>query len=160
MDCPSAGIDWGWATADTQVAFNFMAPAAGLVEVVIEAESGLAVHELDTVDEWGWSQSTTTQQNFLMMHVLHPNVTGPSFAEMSSFVWDTDKTHHEKQEKLARGQTFFASLFSDGPVARGDVVEVRAGTRNDDSCVTDDVEIHSKSQFHWALRSVRVRIAP
>jgi hypothetical protein len=152
--------DVGVGIADTQVLFDFKAPAAGLVEVVIEAQSGLAVHELRTEDEWGWSDSSTIQQNFLMTHVIHPNVTGPSFAEMSHLVWDTDESEFVHSETLARGRGFFAIFLSDGPVQKDQVVEVRAGTHGEDSSTTNDMKIHSKSAFHWFVKTVRVRIAP
>jgi hypothetical protein len=161
LDNPDAsGLDLAQGIADTQVLFDFKAPTAGLVEVVIEAQSGLATHELRTKDEWGWSSSRTGQVNFLMMHVIHPNVTGPSFAQMSSFTVVTDATTSVQREFLARGGLFFADLFSDGPVQKDQVVEVRAGTESVNGSLTDDVEIHSKSAFHWFVKSVRVRIAP
>ncbi len=161
LDNPDASdFDNGWFKADTQVLFDFKAPTTGLVEVVIEAQSGLALHELRTEDEWGWSDSSTTQLNFLMMHVIHPNVTGPSFAQMSSFNVNTDESTFVQREFLARGGIFFADLFSDGPVQKDQVVEVRAGTRSQDGSLTNDIEIHSKSAFHWFVKSVRVRIAP
>jgi hypothetical protein len=161
LDNPDASdLDNGWGIADTQVVFGFKAPTAGLVEVVIEAQSGLAAHELHTEDEWGWSDSSTTQVNFLMMHVIHPNVTGPAFAQMSSFNVKTNETTSMQREFLARGGLFFADLLTDGPVQKDQVVEVRAGTHSRDGSTTNDIEIHSKSAFHWLLRSVRVRIAP
>jgi hypothetical protein len=160
LDNPDASdFDNGWFKADTQVLFDFKAPVAGLVQVVIEAQSGLAVHELRTEDEWGWSGHSTTQQNFLMMHVIHPNVTGPAFAEMSSFNV-TDFTGFFRYEKLARGGHFFANLLSDGPVQKDQVVEVRAGTHGQDGSITNDIEIHSNSAFHWFVKTVWVRIAP
>jgi hypothetical protein len=45
-------------------------------------------------------------------------------------------------------------------VQKDQVVEVRAGTESADSSMTHNEGIHSKSAFHWLLRSVRVRIAP
>lgn len=161
LDIDSAGdVDAGCGTADTQVSFMFQAPAAGLVEVVILAQCGLGRHELRTEDEWGWSESSTTQRNFLMMHVVHPNVTGPSFAEMSHFPYKTDASRFEQRENIPRGRDVFAQLFSDGPVPAGDFVEIRAGTRSHDCAFTNDVEIHSRSSFRWFLKSVLVRIAP
>jgi hypothetical protein len=156
----ASDFDNGWGKADTQVLFDFKAPATGLVEVVIEAQSELGLHALHTEDEWGWSDSSTTQLNFLMMHVIHPNVTGPVFAQMSSFNVKTDETTSVQREIFPRGGLFFADLFSDGPVQKDQVVEVRAGTHSQDGSITNDIEIHSKSAFHWLLRSVRVRIAP
>jgi hypothetical protein len=161
LDDPDAsGLDLGCGVADTQVAFDFKAPAPGLVEVVIEAQNELGLHTLHTEDEWGWSKSNTQQVNYLMMHVIHPSVTGPSFAEMSRITVDTDETTSVQREIFPRGGLFFADLLSDGAVQKDQVVEVRAGTHSLGYSVTDDVAIHSTSAFHWLLRSVQVRIAP
>jgi hypothetical protein len=45
-------------------------------------------------------------------------------------------------------------------VQKDQVVEVRVGTHGQDGSITNDIEIHSKSAFHWFVKSVRVRIAP
>jgi hypothetical protein len=95
-----------------------------------------------------------------MMHVLHPNVTAPSLALMSDFSVATDGSNTYDREFLTRGGAFAAQLFSDGPVAAGQWVMIRAGTRSDDWTMTNDMEIHSKSSFRWALERVRVRVAP
>jgi len=161
LDNPdSSAIDFATCIADTQVAFAFKAPATGLVEVVIEAQNELGLHTLSSEDEWGWSDSETNQRNSLMMHVIHPNVTAPSFALMSSIKVTTDDTTTVQREIFPRGGLFFADLFSDGAVQKDQVVEVRAGTNSLDSSNTLAVGIHSKSAFHWLLRSVQVRIAP
>jgi hypothetical protein len=161
LDCPDAtDFDKAWGIAHTQAVFNFRAPATGPVEVVIEAQVGLARHELRTVDEWGVSDSRTIQRNSLMMHVIHPNISGPSFALMSHFIWNTDSSGTVHRQFLNQGHTFFTRLFSDGPVQQNQVVEIRVGTSSVDEFWTNDVEIHSRSLFHWSLRSVAVRIAP
>jgi hypothetical protein len=156
----SSAIDFCSCRAHTQVSFAFKAPATGLVEVVIEAQNELGLHTLSSDDEWGWSDSHTGQFNSLMMHVIHPNVTAPSFALMSSMEVRTDDTTTVQREIFPRGGLFFADLFSDGAVQKDQVVEVRAGTESADSSMTHNEGIHSKSAFHWLLRSVRVRIAP
>ncbi len=93
-----------------------------------------------------------------MMHVLHPNVAGPSFARMSRFDWKTDVTQFVQREFLAQGGIFTARLFSDGPVPGNQFVEIRAGTRSNDGSITNDVEIHSLSVFRWFLQAVHVRV--
>lgn len=153
-------FDNGWAVVDTQIGFNFRAPATGAVEIFIEARCGRALHELRVVDEFGVSDSSTTQENFLMMHVLHPNVTAPSFALMSRFNWNTDRTGVIVREFLAQGGAFTARLFSNGPIQRGQTVHIRAGTRSSDGSITNDMEINSKSTMRWSLGTVWARIAP
>ncbi|MFI7212025.1 hypothetical protein [Micromonospora maritima] len=153
-------FDNGWAVVDTQIGFNFRAPATGAVEIFIEARCGGALHELRVVDEFGVSDSSTSQENFLMMHVLHNNVTAPSFALMSRFKWVTDRTGVIVREFLTPGGLFTARLFSNGPIQKGQTVHIRAGTRSGDGSITNDMEINSKSTMRWSLGTVWARIAP
>ncbi|GAA1868538.1 hypothetical protein GCM10009687_40240 [Asanoa iriomotensis] len=152
-------FDNGWAVADAQIGFNFRAAATGVLEIFIEARCGLGRHELRVEDEFGTSDSSTTQENFLMAHVLHPNVTAPSFALMSRFNWVTDSTAVVAREFLTQGGAFTARLFSNGPVQLGQTVHIRAGTRSSDGSVTNDMEINSKSNFRWVINAVWVRTA-
>ena len=92
--------------AFSEIAFGFEAPVAGLVEVLIDAQSTIGTHDLRTEDEWGWSNSSTVQTNFLKLDVLHPNVPEPSYAEMSSFSFKTDDDHTVHREYLVRGQHY------------------------------------------------------
>ena len=162
MDCGDAGdFDYASATAEAQIAFGFEAPTAGLVEVLIDAQSTIGTHDLRMEDEWGWSESWTNQNNYLMMNVLHPNVPEPSLSLMSNFYAEfdgDDSTQH--RENLTRGQHYFAQLFSAGPVPGGQSVVVTVGTRTFDISRANDVEVHSKSNFQWFINSVEVRIAP
>ncbi|WP_446215180.1 hypothetical protein [Micromonospora sp. IBHARD004] len=161
MDDGDAG-DFDYASGDgfSAVAFAFVPPTTGLVEVLIDAQCVQATHRLDTTDEWGWSNSSTGQRNFLMLDVLHPNVSEPSYAEMSAFNEQTDDDESFLQEKLTRGAHYFAQLFSAGPVPAGQSVIVCVGTRSFDLSGTNDVSIHSTSDFRWFISSVEVRISP
>jgi hypothetical protein len=162
MDCGDAGdFDYASATAEAQIAFGFDAPTTGLVEVLIDAQSTIGTHDLRMEDEWGWSESWTNQNNYLMMNVLHPNVPEPSLALMSNFYGEFDgDDSSEHRENLVRGQHYFAQLFSAGPVPGGQSVVVTVGTRTFDISRANDVEVHSSSHFQWFINSVEVRIAP
>ncbi len=161
MDDPDAGdFDYASVDAHSQIAFGFVPPVAGLVEVLIDAQSTIGTHDLRTGDEWGWSNSTTHQTNFLTLDVLHPNVPEPSFAEMSTFTLKTDDDETVHRENLTRGQHFFARLFSSGPVPAGQSIVVTAGTRSFDLSGSNDVSIRSRAHFEWFISSVEVRIAP
>lgn len=161
MEDDDAG-DFDYASGDafSAVAFAFIPPTTGLVEVLIDAQCVEGTHRLDTEDEWGWSNSSTGQRNFLMLDVLHPNVSEPSYAEMSAFDKETDDDESIVQEKLTRGAHYFAQLFSAGPVPAGQSVIVCAGTRSFDISGTNDVSIDSRSDFRWFISSVEVRISP
>lgn len=154
--------DFDYASGDgfSAIAFSFVPPTAGLVEVLIDAQPTLARHRLATEDEWGWSNSRTSQTNSLMLDVLHPNVAEPSYAEMSAFVKDEDDDASYVHEYLTRGAHYFAHLFSAGPVPAGEPVIVCAGTRSFDKSGTNDVSIDSESDFRWFISSVEVRISP
>jgi hypothetical protein len=162
MDCGDAGdFDYASATAEAQIAFGFEPPSTGLVEVLVDAQSTIGTHDLRMEDEWGWSESWTNQNNYLMMNVLHPNVPEPSLSLMSNFYAEfggDDSTQH--RENLTRGQHYFAHLFSSGPVPAGQSIVVTVGTRTFDISRANDVEVHSKSNFQWFINSVEVRIAP
>jgi hypothetical protein len=156
----ASDIDLAHGILDSQVECPFTAPAAGRVQVVIEAACHSSVHALKVDDEWGISDSTTDQRNFLMMHVLHPNVSGPSVAEMSHFRYETDYSTNQVHEPLTKGGDYFAAFTSDGAVAANDTMIIRAGTRTDDATMTNDMEISSTSTFEWTIKSIHVRIVP
>lgn len=161
MDDPDAGdFDAASVDAHSQIAFAFTPPTTGLVEVLIDAQNTFGTHAISARDEWGWSNSTTHQTNFLMFDVLHPNVPEPSFAQMSGVTLKTDDDETLFRENLTRGQHYFAQMFSSGPVPAGETVIITAGTRSFDLSGTNDVAIHSRAHFEWFISSVEVRIAP
>lgn len=169
LDNTDAGaFDNGWARVDTQVAFWFLPPRTGTVEAVVEARCGRGSHELRILDEWGTSDSRTSQKNYLMMHVVHGNVAGPSFGSMSRFLWTTadarsksgtDVSGSVQREFLTPGGVYTARLFSDGPVPANQWVVIRAGTRSADAAITNDIQVNSLSVFRWFIQAVHVRIA-
>jgi len=154
-------FDYASATAEAQIAFGFVPPVTGLVEVLIDAQSTIATHHIEIEDEFGFSNAWCHQNNYLMMNVLHPDVPEPSFALMSNLSQDSDGDDlNENRENLTRGQHYFAHLFSSGPVPAGQFVVVTAGTRTFDIARANDMELHSRSNFQWFINSVEVRIAP
>ena len=161
MDDGDAG-DFDYASGDgfSEIAFGFVPPVSGLVEVLIDAECVECTHRLRTTDEWGWSNSGTGQRNSLVLNVLHPDVPEPSYAEMSIFEMDTDDDTNTVRENLTRGAHYFAQLLTAEPVPAGESIVVCAGTRSFDLSGTNDVSIHSASDFRWFISSVEIRIAP
>jgi len=161
MDCGDAD-DFDYASVDVhcQLVMTFTPPVTGVVEVLIDAQSTVGTHDLRTADEFGFSDSSTGQTNFLSFTVYHPNVVQPSYAEMSHFELRTDDDTSRHQENLSTGQHYYGHLFSTGPVPAGESVTVVAGTRSFDITSANDVEVHSASNFQWFINSVEVRIAP
>ncbi len=152
--------DYASGQADTQIAFGFVPPVAGLIEVLIDAQCVECRHELRTVDRWGWSNSTTSQINYLALEVLHPNTPHISLAEMSRFVKKTADDTFTVVNNLLLGEHYFAQLRSSGPLPAGRSVVICVGTRSFDKSGANDVEIHSKSVFRWFIRSVEIRVLP
>ena len=162
MDCGDAGdFDYASVTAEAQIAFGFVPPTTGLVEVLIDAQSTIGTHRLEIEDEFGFSNAWCNQNNYLMMNVLHPNVPEPSLSLMSNLYRETDGDDlSANRENLTRGQHYFAHLFSSGPVPAGQSVVVTVGTRTFDIARANDMELHSRSNFQWFINSVEIRISP
>lgn len=162
MDLDDAG-NWNVAhvIGEAQIAFAFKPPVAGIIEVLIDAQSTIGTHSLTIEDEFGFSKAWCDQHNYLMMNVLHPNVPEPSLAEMSTMSKETGgKDLTANQSNLASGQHFFAQLLSSGPVPAGQTVIITVGTRSFDICYSNDMRLHSRTNFQWFISSVEARIAP
>jgi len=161
MEDDDAGdLDAAWANVETRIAFGFEAPTAGLVEVLIDAQSSLATYYLHVEDEWGWSDSSTRQHNYLVLRVLHPNAPESSLALMDSFSFETSGNETKYREDLIRGQHYYTQLVSSGPVPGGQSVIIEVGTRSLDYSITNDMAIDSRSHYRWFINSVEVRIVP
>lgn len=159
-DDDASNYDTAYADVETRIAFAFQAPTTGLIEVLIDAQSAVAKNDLYIEDEWGWSDSSTEQSNFLLFRVLHPNAPESSLALMDSFSLETSDTTLKHRENLTRGAHYYAHLFSSGPVPGGQSVIVEVGTRTWDYSITNDMSVEAESTYHWFINSVEVRIAP
>ncbi|HVS11629.1 MAG TPA: hypothetical protein VMS76_17295 [Planctomycetota bacterium] len=162
MDCSDAGnFDAAHIIGEAQIAFAFTPPTAGIIEVLIDAQSTFDTHNVSFKDEFGFSEAWCNQHSYLMMDVLHPNVPQPSLALMSSMAEETDGDDLvASQQNLARGQHFFAQLLSSGPVPGGQTVIITVGARTFDISRADDMELHSRSNCQWFISSVEARVAP
>jgi len=63
-------FDFAHAIVDTEVVFNYEAPASGPLEVVVDAILTLGRHKLSIENEWGWSEHWTHQRNYLSLNVF------------------------------------------------------------------------------------------
>jgi hypothetical protein len=160
LDCDDASdFDVAAITADRQVAFWYQAPVTGLIEVVIRAVCGEARHTLNVEDEWGVSSFEVDQKSFLMMHVIHPNVREPQFQLVSELSASGDTSTYRTEQHIVPGQSVESRvLVSDGPVAAGEWVVIRAGSRSSDGARTNDMEIHSRTAFSWFLTRIHVHV--
>ncbi len=141
------------------IAFGFEAPTAGLVEILVDAQCALAHHHVKMEDQWGWSESTTLQQNSISMDVLHPNTPSGTEALMSDFRADGNDGTVDR-DYLVAGEHYFAQAVSSGAIAGGTSVVVQIGTFGADDSKRNDVSVKSESHFRWFVSSVQVRIRP
>ena len=161
MDCNDAGdFDYASATVDTEVVFIYQAPASGRLEVIVDAMNAFSHNDLRIADEWGWSDHWTDQHNYLSLNVFHPNITERSLALMADFYREGSDDHTWSERPLTPGNHYYGHMLSNGTVQAGDTFFVGVGTRTFDISRANDVEVHSKSNFQWWIRSAEVRIVP
>jgi hypothetical protein len=162
MDCADAGsFDVASVTSESQVAFGFVPPVAGVLEVLVDAQSTIDRHSVAMEDEFGFSNAWCGQSTFLMMNVLHPNVPESSRAQLAGLFEETDGDDlSASREFLTRGAHYYARLLSAGPVPAGRSVVVTVGAQTFDIARANDMTLHSRSDCQWFINSVEVRIAP
>lgn len=162
MDAVDTGsFDAASGTAEAQIAFGFVPPVEGRIQVLIDATNIWCTHDLRIKDEFGFSNAWAYQHNYLMMNVLHPNVPEHSLALMSEYGGTTDGDDLTQQvENLTSGQHYYALMTSSGSVPAGETVVITAGTHTFDIARANDMNLHSKSWFIWIINSVEVRMVP
>ena len=150
-------FDFAFSRVDAQIGFWFRADRPGIVEAWIEGQSIRGNHSLSLSDEWGWSDHETNQRNFLMMHVIHPNVERVSLSLMSWYD-NTRLSGVYANSYLVPGGTYWGHVFSDGALPANTWVWVRAGTRSGNHSFSNDVSVwRSRVDFEWFIRSVQIR---
>ncbi len=161
MNNPSAGdSDFGNNRQDAQLVVLHKAKGTGPLDIRIYGEVNDAFLEFFTIDEFGWSESASGFGHSLMAHVIHPNVSGPSFAGLGNTRWDSDETERKTYETLPKFATISVVLTSNGSVAKGETVAVRFGCRSQMGVHTNDVEIHHRSNHAWRFNRVDIRTKP
>jgi hypothetical protein len=160
MDDRAAGeSDYGFMYYSSTIAFWFRAPATGLVAVIIEAQCGEARHELQVRDRFGFSSSSTTQRNLLLMKVIHVNVREPVYNLASEFHYSGGGDVSLNEQYVLPGQTVQSdTLISDGPIPAGATVLIAAGCQSEDDSNANDKDVYSRSAFSWFIKRVQVRI--
>ena len=162
LDDEDAGdFDSGSVSKDSQVAVWFQAPVTGFVEVLLDVQCSRARHELRAQDEWGFSDSATSQRILFMMEALHDNVPEPTFILVSEISHSgADGAFFDVQNVAPGANLRTQSLISLGAIPKGQMVLVTAGVKSEDSSFSNDVTIHSKSTSAWIIKRMHVRIAP
>ena len=158
-DSDASDNDYGHIKYSTTVSFWYQMPAAGLVEVWIEAVARSAHHHLSLINEFGWSDSSVNQHNYLTLNASLGGST--SELQMSEMSWFTESGYVEgywDNHYLTNGGTYWANLKSDPRVIfpAGSWLLVEVGTLNFHSCFVNDVEVYSNMDFSWVIKHVSV----
>jgi hypothetical protein len=159
QDTDASDNDYGYIQYTSALYFWYQMPTPGLLEVWIEAAPRGSYHRVDLWDEWGWSDSSVNQHNYL---TLNGSVGGSSserqLAETSWFTQQGETEGHWANSYFTDGVTFWAHLTSDPrtiyPVGSWVLVEV--ATMNFNSAFSNDVTMYSTLDAGWFIRHVHV----
>lgn len=150
--------DAAWVDYRTSVGFWYQMPAAGLLDVWIEGQPAKDRHSIFLSDEWGWSDSSVAQRNYLTLKGTAGNTSsGVSLAEMSWLTPNGYTDGHWDNEYLTIGASYWAHLYSDISFAAGQWVYVEIGNRNWNYAYANDVSTYSFTDFRWYLKSVWIK---
>ncbi|MCU1260906.1 MAG: hypothetical protein JWO80_3791 [Bryobacterales bacterium] len=158
-DSDAGDADYGYMEYATNLYFWFQMPTAGLIEVWIEAVSRGSHHRVSLFDEWGWSDSSVNQHNYL---TLNASVGGSSSElQRSETSWWTESgatEGHWDNSYIAYGDTVWGHLTSDPRTIfpAGSWVLVEVGTLNFNSALANDVSTYSDLDFAWLINHVSV----
>lgn len=155
----ASDIDIGIYDITTSVGFWYKTPAVGLIEVWIKAQCANARHWCWLDDEWGVSDSTVRQKNYLTLRVWDDSAAtwgGFSRVLMSHFFEEGQTDGTWNIQWLTNGGTYWGHLFSDLSYPKNKWVWISAGTRNWNYVYTNDVEVESSFDTRWFIAQVLV----
>lgn len=151
-------FDGAQLRCDSTIAFWYKVPVTGLLEVWIEGQVGENTNSLRHSDEFGWSECSTEQEDFLVMKIVGGGGKTPGKVR-ESLVCFSNKNALDGywfNHFLPSGNIYWAQLFSDIPYKAGEWVLVQAGTRTNNFNKSNDVEIDSSLLYKWFIKSVWV----
>jgi hypothetical protein len=158
-DGDASDNDYAHMKYATAVNFWYQMPAAGLIEVWIEGQSVASHHHLSLWDEWGWSDSSVNQHDYLTLRAsVGGSASALQLAEMSWFSTSGYTEGYWDNHYLTDGATYWANLRSDPGVIipAGAWVLVEVGMLNFHSSFSNDVGVYSTMDFSWIIKSVAV----
>jgi hypothetical protein len=156
-DSSASDFDYGFVGYNTAVGFWYKMPKAGLVEVWIKAQCAHNLHYCALYDEWGWSDSSVYQRDYLTMKATSPSSDVLSMSQMSWWYEDGYNSGFWSNHYLTEGSTYWAHLYSDVSFQKDAWVYVLVGTRTWNYCFANDVEVYSDAKFKWFIQAVYVR---
>lgn len=148
-DSDASDFDYGWGEFNASVGFWYRMPTAGLVEVWIQGQSAAAHHHVSLYDEWGWSDSSAYQYDYLTLKATGATPSGLATGQMSWFYEKGYTDGYWDNHYLCNACTYWAHLYSDIAFPAGTWVYVQIGTRTTDSTFANDVEVYSTVDFRW-----------
>lgn len=156
-DPDASDFDAGAISYYTRLGFWYQMPAAGLVEVWIEAQSAYASHYVDLKDEFGWSDATVRQRSYLTLQtVVADKADTLKRIQVSSFEKEHETDGTWEVYPIAEASTHWAHFMSSAAYKAGTWVWVRVGTENYDFILVNDAEVHSEMDFRWLFKTVLV----
>ena len=155
-DSDASDLDVGSVEYNANVGFWYRMPSTGLVEVWIEGQSAASHHHLSLYDEFGWSDSSVYQRNYLTLQTSDGVADEQKVSQMSWF-WRTGYSDGNwDNHYLSDGATYWAHLFSGVSYPSGSWVYIQVGTRTLNNCLANDIEVYSTIHFRWFIRSIWV----
>jgi hypothetical protein len=158
-DSDASDNDYAHMKYATAVNFWYQMPTPGLIEVWIEAVSRGSHHHLSLWDEWGWSNASVYQHDYVTLRASSGGSASElQLAEMSWFTVADQTDGYWDNHYLTDGATYWAHLVSDPHVLipAGAWVLVEVGMLNFHSSLANDVEVYSTMDFSWIIKSVSV----
>ena len=151
--------DWDWGNVEKRsvIGFWFQVDRAGLIELWVEAQVAFNRHQFDARDEWGWSEWSMRQENFIWMKVRSAQGDGQDGRQLTSTMlgnWFLDV--HWDESWLKQKESRWGHYVSDRSYAAGDWVWVEVGMSNASRAFANDFETDSKMEFRYFIKGVHV----
>ena len=161
-DCSDGGFsNHSQAVSDSEIAFLFTPPAAGVMEIIIDMMNLHCDARVTITDNILWSGASAVLRNYAMVSVLHPDETETQLFEMDrcSLSSDGDSTGRS-WNNLNRVQHYLGWFSTERPVPGGQPVIITAGSRTVHLSSARRMDLHSRTKYEWFVSSVQVRIIP
>jgi hypothetical protein len=152
--------DWASAHYICQIGFWHRTDGWGPLEIWVEALCTGGGTDLEIRDEWGVSDSSTTQENLI---TLHPVLGGMPVAERQiGYRRETgngDRPRLRSYQWPRAGSTYWCEFATD-PVPADTWVFIRCGALTRQRSWTNDVSVRSQARAAWQIRGVTLRTKP
>jgi hypothetical protein len=157
-DRSASDFDYGFVTYDVLVGFWYKMPKAGMLEVYIKAQNSFNEHYCSLSDEWGISDSSNYQYNYLILDIVDPDSDIVSSSRMSWWYETGYNNGHWVNSYLTEGNDYWAHLYSDIPFAKDKWVYVLVGTRTYNYAFANDVKVYAHLLFKWFIEKVYIKV--